>query len=126
MEGGELLHALVARVAEAGRLRVGVDRAMHMIQAASAGVILTLLGTAPKERDLALSEATREAIIAAIIADAPEGDATAGAGRERAAQRAVALQSVLAEVRAEFTPGEQALLAEWLDAIATPARPPLL
>ncbi len=121
-EGGALLRALVARVAEAGRLRVGVDQAVLMIQAAGSGVTLTLLGTAPVERDPALSEVTREAILAAIIADEPAPEATVGNGPNRAAQRAVALKAVLAEVRAEFTPGERTLLAEWLDAIATPAR----
>ncbi len=124
VEGGAILHALVARVAEAGRLRVGVDHAVQLIRAAGAGVTLTLLGTAPAERDPALSAATREAILAAIITDAPasETGAGVGAGRNRAAHRAVALQAVLAEVQAEFTPGERALLTEWLDAIATPAR----
>jgi len=120
--GGELLRALVARVAETGRLRVGVDRAVQMIRAAGSGVTLTLLGTAPAERDPALSATTREAILTAIITDAPAQETTAQAGRERAAHRAVALKAVLAEVQAELTPGERTLLAEWLDAIATPAR----
>ncbi len=122
VEGGELLRALVARVAEAGRLRVGVDRAVQMIRAAGSGVTLTLIGTAPAERDPALSTTTREAILAAIIADEPAPETTAGGGLNRAAQRAVALKAVLAEVQAEFTPGERTLLAEWLDAIATLAR----
>ncbi len=116
--GDELLRALVARVAEAGRLRVGVDHAVHMIRAAGSGVTLTLIGTAPAERDPALSAATREAILAAILTEEPEREATAGDGRNRAAHRAVALKAVLAEVEAGFTPGERALLAEWLDAIA--------
>ncbi len=122
VEGGEHLRALVVRVAEAGRLRVGVDRAVHMIRAAGSGVTLTLIGTVPEERDLALSDATREAILVAIIGDEPTPEATAGDGRDRAAHRAVALQAVLAEVQGEFTPGERLLLAEWLDAIATPVR----
>lgn len=121
-EGAEILRALVARVAEAGRLRVGVDRAARMIHAAASGVTLTLLGTTPEERDPALSETTREAILAAIITDASEQAASLGAGRNRAANRAVALKAVLSEVQAEFTPGERLLLAEWLDAIATPGR----
>lgn len=116
------LYRLVARVAEAGRLRVGVDRAVGMIHAAGSGVTLALIGTPPEERDPGLAEATREAVLAAIVADAPAGEATAGDGRNRAAHRAVALRAVLPEVQAEFTPGERALLAEWLDAIATPAR----
>jgi len=122
-EAAEILHGLVSRVAEAGQLRVGVDRAVRMIHAAGTGVILTLLGTAPEERDPALSEMAREAILAAIITDEPAQEATTpGGGRNRAAHRAVALKAVLSEVQAEFTPGERTLLTEWLDVIATPAR----
>lgn len=119
-EGMGQLHALVARVAEAGRLRFGVDRAARLIHAAASGVTLSLLGTTPEERDLALSDTAREAILAAIIADESAQGTTSGDGRDRAAHRAVALKAVLAEVRAEFTPGERILLGEWLDAIATP------
>ena len=118
VEGGAILHALVARVAEAGRLRVGVERAVRMIHAAGSGVTLALIGTAPEKRDPALSEATREAILAAVVADEAAQETTAGAGRERVAHRAVALRAVLDEVPTAFTPGERALLAEWLDAIA--------
>ena len=37
-EAAEILHGLVSRVAEAGRLRVGVERAARMIHAAGSGV----------------------------------------------------------------------------------------
>ena len=50
-EGAEMLRALVGRVAEAGRLRVGVDRAAQMFHAAGSGVTLALLSTTPEERD---------------------------------------------------------------------------
>ena len=119
-EGADLLHGLVSRIAESGRLRVGVDRATRLIHAAASGITLALLGTAPEERDLALSATAREAILAAIITDATAQEATAAEGRHRAAHRAVALKAVLFEVAAEFTPGERLLLAEWLDTIATP------
>ena len=58
------------RVAEAGRLRVGVEQAVRMIHAAGIGVILSLIGAEPEDRDPALSEATREAILAAVTTDA--------------------------------------------------------
>src|ERR671921_1165691 len=68
-EAAEILHGLVSRVAEAGRLRVEVERAARMIHAAGSGVTLALIGTEPEDRDPALSEATREAILAAVTTD---------------------------------------------------------
>ena len=121
-EAAEILHGLVSRVAEAGRLRVGVERAARMIHAAGSGVTLTLIGTEPGERDPALSEATREAVLAAVTTDGPDEEATGGDDRGRAANRAVALKAVLPEAEEELTPGERALLSEWLDRLADPAR----
>ena len=121
-EAAEILHGLVSRVAEAGRLRVEVERAARMIHAAGSGVTLTLIGTEPGDRDPALSEATREEVLAAITTDGLDEEATGGDGRGRAANRAVALKAVLPEAESELTPGEQALLSEWLDRIADPAR----
>ena len=122
LEASQILHGLVSRVAEAGRLRVGVERAVGMIHAAGSGVTLALIGTEPKDRDPALSEATREAVLAAVTTDEPDREATGGDGRDRAANRAVALKAVLPEAEAGLTPGERALLSEWLDRIADPAR----
>ena len=121
-EAAEILHGLVSRVAEAGRLRVGVERAARMIHAAGSGVTLTLIGTEPGDRDPALSEATREAVLAAVTTDGLDEEATEGDDRGRAANRAVALRAVLPEAESELTPSEQALLSEWLDRIADPAR----
>ena len=125
VEAAGILHGLVQRAAEAGRLRVGVERAARMIHASGVGVTLTLIGTECEDRDLALSEMTREAVLAAVTADetddaTPRGDGGSG----RAATRAVALKAVLPEVAAELTPGEQAVLSEWLDRIIHPARRP--
>ena len=120
-EAAEILHGLVSRVAEAGRLRVGVERAARMIHAAGSGVTLTLIGAEPGDRDLVFSEATREAVLAAVTTDGLDEEATEGDARGRAANRAVALKAVLPEASAGFTPGEQALLSEWLDRIADPA-----
>src|SRR5918998_2872863 len=53
LEASEILYGLVRRVAEAGRLRVGVERAARMIYATGVGVTLTLLGTDPEVRALA-------------------------------------------------------------------------
>ncbi|HYO30402.1 MAG TPA: TetR/AcrR family transcriptional regulator [Thermomicrobiales bacterium] len=118
----EILRELVQRIAEAGRLRVGVERAVGMIHAAGSGVVLALIGTESDQRDPALSGAAREAILAAVITDGSDGEATRGDGRDRAANRAVALKTILPEAEADLTPGERALLSELLDRIADPAR----
>jgi AcrR family transcriptional regulator len=114
-EASEILHGLVQRVAEAGRLRVDVESAVHMSHAAGVGVTLTLIGTRPEERDPALSGATREAILAAVTTDAAPDTAT---GHDRVPGRAVALKAALPETPAGFTPSESALLSEWLDRLA--------
>ena len=114
-EADGILRELVGRVAEAGRLRVGVERASRMIHAAGCGITLTLLGTDPDERDLMLSVATREAILAAVVTEVAVDAGPERAGRNRAAARAVALRAVLPEVAHELTPGERTLLSEWLD-----------
>jgi AcrR family transcriptional regulator len=119
-EAAEILRGLVRRVAEAGRLRVGVERAARMIHAASSGVVLSLIATEEEDRDPALSEATREAMLAAVTTDEPGKEATEADGRSRAVSRAVALKAVLPETT-ELTPGERALLTEWLDRITAPA-----
>ena len=81
-EAGEVLRGLVQQAAAAGRLRVGVERAAQVIHAAGVGVTLQLIGTAPADRDPALSGLTREAVLAAVTADAPAApNAAAGAGR---------------------------------------------
>jgi AcrR family transcriptional regulator len=125
VEAAGILHGLVQRAAEAGRLRVGVERAARMIHAAGVGVTLTLIGTEREDRDPALSEMTREAVLAAVTADETDDATLRGdSGRGRAATRAVALKAVLSEVAAELTPGEQAVLSEWLDRLTHPARRP--
>ena len=125
VEAAGILHGLVQRAAEAGRLRVGVERAARMIHAAGVGVTLTLIGTEREDHDPALSEMTREAVLAAVTADETDDATLRGdSGRGRAATRAVALKAVLPEVAAELTPGEQAVLSEWLDRLTHPARRP--
>lgn len=118
-EAAEILHGLVRRVAEAGRLRFGVQRAADLIHTAGSGVSLTLIGTEPEDRDPGLSEATREAILAAVTTDETAEVMDGGAGDDRVANRAVALKAVLPETT-ELTLGERALISEWLDRIAAP------
>lgn len=105
------LRFLVGRIAEAGRLVVGVETAASMIHASGRGLTLHLIGTSPKQRDLALSRRLREATIGAITdeaaTDAPDY-----------ARRATALKAVLGETDGLFTSGERALLDELLDRLA--------
>lgn len=109
-----MLRALVERVAAAGRLRVTVERAAQMINAAGVGVTLALIRTPPERREPSLSESMREAVLAAMIT--ADGE-TGGAGEDRVLARAVALKAVLPEVDG-LTSAEQQLLAEWLDRVA--------
>lgn len=116
VEAHKMLEWLVRRVAAAGRLRVGVGSAMRMIHAAGVGVVLTLIAVEETDRDLAVSDLTREAVLAAVTTDATPGEAPALAGPRRAAvSRAVALKALLPEASAAFTRAERGLLVEWLD-----------
>jgi AcrR family transcriptional regulator len=116
VEAHKLLEGLVRRVAEAGRLRVGVGRATRMIHAAGVGVVLTLIAVEGADRDLAVSTLTREAILATVTMDTtPLGGATARTGPRRAAAHAVALKAMLSEASDDLTPAERGLLSEWLD-----------
>ncbi|WP_091660643.1 TetR/AcrR family transcriptional regulator [Micromonospora auratinigra] len=112
----DILGQLVSRVAEAGRLRVGVDRAATMVHAAACGVTLTLIRTPPPDRDARLSPATREAVLGAVCTDSALARAREP---DRAVRHAVALRTALPTLTTDLTPAEQALLTEWLDRIAT-------
>lgn len=115
-EARKLLEGLLRRVAAAGRLRVGVDRAARLIHAAGVGVVLTLIAAEDAERDLAVSTLTREAIFAAVTTDATGSSGAAeGGSSRRAVAYAVALKALLPTAAAAFTPAEHGLLAEWLD-----------
>ena len=114
-EGHAILRGLVQRIVEAGRLRVTVDRAMQMMHSGCKGVTLTLIGTPEEERDLGLSQATREAILS-VIAD-PSSPAVNETNNELPARRAIAMKAVLGSARG-LTPAELSLLSEWLDRLA--------
>jgi AcrR family transcriptional regulator len=120
-EARGMLRGLVGRIAEAGRLRVGVEEAAEMIEAAAVGVVLTLITAGGGGQGLSLSKATREAVLATVTTSAAPEAETGQAGRGRVAGRAVALKAVLPEASARFTPAERSLLSEWLDRLADPA-----
>lgn len=121
-----LLRELVGRIAEAGRLRLGVEQAAQMLHAACRGVTLSLIDMPAEARDLTLSRLVREAMLSAVTLAAENGvtDATTQAVQgspSRITSRAVALKAVLPEV-VTLTPGERALLSEWLDRLSQPGR----
>jgi len=126
-EGVAVLLGLVARIAEAGRLRVDVPHATVLIHAAGTGVTLTLAATPPEERDPRLSETMREAMLAAITvpapAEAPLGGPGAAPAAERVAVHAVALRALLTEAPSVLSAAERQLLSDWLDRLATARRP---
>lgn len=119
-EAEVMLLALIARVAEAGRLGISVSRAARMMAAAGRGLTLLLISTLPEERDPQLADAVREAILAAITIPASSADVgKESPGVNRVASRAIALRAVLAEKPDVLSPAEQHLLGEWLDRLAT-------
>ena len=126
-EGVALLQALVARVAEAGRLRVDVAHATDLIHAAGTGITITLAATPPEERDPRLAETMREALLGAITvpdsAEAPDEAPGEAPAAERVAVHAVALRALLTEAPSVFSPAEQQLLNDWLDRLATTRSP---
>jgi len=126
-EGVALLQALVARIAEAGRLRVDVAHATNLLHAAGTGVTLTLAATPPEDRDPRLSETMREAILTAITipasAEAPNGTPDAATAHQRVAVHAIALQALLTETPSVLSPAERQLLSDWLDQLATTRSP---
>lgn len=121
-EGYAILHALVNRVAQSGRLRVSVPHAVQMIAAAGKGVTLTLIGLPAERRDLQLSISMREAVLSAIVS-APASSHTliTITGTERVAARAIALHAVLDEAPEVLSEAERQLMGEWLERLTKTA-----
>jgi AcrR family transcriptional regulator len=108
-----LLREVIVRIAEAGKLKVSVERAVQMVLSASSGVTLRMIGTAEDKRDWSLPVQTREAIIAAIIANEDEASP-----ESPLPARANALQAALKGGTSPLTTAETSLLNEWLERIA--------
>lgn len=109
--GLDVLRQRIRNIALAGRLRMSEGRAVALLHSVGTGTVLTLLGLPEARRDRGLSEAAREAVLAAIIGDvvAPANPGPSGAA---AALRASLDQTVV------LTGGERHLLEELLDRIA--------
>ncbi|MFB9991138.1 TetR/AcrR family transcriptional regulator [Deinococcus oregonensis] len=120
LEAAGMLHLLMQRVAEAGRLAVSVNRAAAMVHAAAKGTTLSLL-EAPV-RDSGLSDLMLETVLRGILTAEP-GAAAGGAksvaeppsAGQQWAVHAVSLAALLPEMQAPFSEAEQALLLEWLN-----------
>jgi AcrR family transcriptional regulator len=109
-QGVAYLEGLMRRIAEAGRLAVPEGLAFQLFGAAGQGATMLLLGQPEDERDLTLSVAAREAVIAAITTEAPvAGPGPAGA--------AIALRAAVPGLGV-LSDAEKVLLSEWLDRIA--------
>ncbi|MET8998131.1 TetR/AcrR family transcriptional regulator [Amycolatopsis sp. Hca4] len=110
-EAEAMLRAKVERVAAAGRLRVGVERAARLYHAAGMGVVLTQIATPEADRDPELSATARETVLTRILTGVEEEKGS------NLPQRAIALRAGLDGATA-LTAAERTLLAEWLDRIA--------
>lgn len=94
---------------------MSVASAARLVHAGGSGATLSLIATAPGQRDLRLSDAMREAVIAAITV---VPSSKVARGQHRVAARAVALRAVLGEANGALSSGEHQLLAELLDRLA--------
>ncbi|WP_410626802.1 TetR/AcrR family transcriptional regulator [Amycolatopsis sp. cmx-8-4] len=86
--GLEVLRARVRRVAATGRLRVTERRAVEVIHAAGTGAVLTLLAVPPDDREPGLADTIYQAVLHAILGDAPApGAVVPGLSKLTAAER---------------------------------------
>jgi AcrR family transcriptional regulator len=102
-----VLHDRIRRIAVAGRLQVGEERAANLVQAVGQGTVLRLLA----RPDPGLSDAAFDTVVRAITTDAPAVQSPGPAAA------ATALRATLDDAGA-LTPGERRLLGEWLDRLA--------
>ena len=114
LEAHEILHQLVQRVAEAGRLRVSVKSAADLIGATGVGVVFSLIAIEEEYRNLALSDMAREAVLAAVTAGTTP-ELSDQVDHSRTSRPAIALKAVLPGASDVLTPSENALLSDWLD-----------
>ncbi|MGW4844405.1 TetR/AcrR family transcriptional regulator [Nocardia brasiliensis] len=108
-----LLLSLLTRAAGGGRLAVPPEVATQLILAANVGVALALVTTPPDERDLAVSDRARDAILSSVVRSAA-AVRVAGAG-DAVQLSAIALNAALdGDAPTGLQPNELALLKDWL------------
>jgi AcrR family transcriptional regulator len=129
-EAHDILLGLITRVAEAGRLRIGVAPAAAVIHAAGIGVTITLISAEAAgllTTYAGLSQTTRDTVFDTLITEAGPDTGSKDSRATRTAKHAVALKALLDEDGTDqatsqaFTPGEHHLLNEWLTRLAGPA-----
>lgn len=111
-KGVAILRERVERIARAGRLRMPVERAVALIQAMCVGTVTNLLARPADERDLQLSGAALDAMLAAIVTEPSDEQ------HSSIAALAVGLRAHT-ETMEDLTPGETLLLSELLDRLSS-------
>lgn len=111
LAGMAALRRRVAKIAQAGRLRVAEERAVTLVHASAVGIVTTLLALPPEERDERLIALARDGALAAIVDEEPTPD------RRDAVIHAIALRAHLDDIAA-LTAAEKSLMREWLDRLA--------
>ncbi|SDJ96463.1 DNA-binding transcriptional regulator, AcrR family [Nonomuraea maritima] len=112
-----MLRDLLTVAARQGLLTAPVDDAAEQILAANIGVTLSLITQPPDDRDMALSDRVRDAALAAVLTStAKQTPQAAPASRSGAA---LTLRALLDDDPSGLTSGENALLCELLDRLAT-------
>lgn len=112
------LAALFGSLATQGRLTTTAREASERLLAANVGVTLALIAQVPGQRDLQLSTATREAVLASVVAGT---DGAGDSAPDARGQLAARLRATLGTEEPELSPGEVALLGELLSRLAGPA-----
>jgi len=108
-----MLQEAIARIADAGRLRMSVGRATDLFQSCGVGFVITQL-TIARNSDPQLSEIARENAIASIVATSGSTKA-----RNTVRGRATALRQALGgDDQLPLSDAERELMVEWLDRIA--------
>lgn len=135
LESHRILTADLRRAAEQGKLRLAPELAAQMIMSANVGVSLMLVSRPTTFTDETLSRRIRDAVHAVVFTAEAMGPETTSADDEQArAEEAGAEEAGAEEVlpvtathlaallrrtpRPDFTPGESALLGEWLDRLS--------
>jgi AcrR family transcriptional regulator len=118
-EGLRMLHGILVRLAEQGRLLVTPEEAVPTIHAACVGTALTLVADPDAPAHADLSRRVRDAVFAAVV----KQEQPAGQRTEALPDRARALLATLSTHRdPPLSPGERLLLTELLTRLAsTPA-----
>jgi AcrR family transcriptional regulator len=116
----EVLAQRVSNVARAGLLAVDVDHAVLLAESVGTGVVMSLIGMLPEERDLTLSITCREMTLQAITVPGTADGQTDHVGSPLTTA-ALTISASLSELSGTLTPGELGMLGELLARISRSA-----